>query len=52
MRHDLVELSFKVHREFVTEGAVEPLPVVKDFDSLEDCLAQKNACVWLNLVLN
>jgi hypothetical protein len=35
MRHDLVELSFKVHREFVTECAAEPLPVVKYFDPLE-----------------
>jgi len=36
MRHGLVELSFKVHRGFVTESAVEPLAVVKDFDPLED----------------
>ena len=32
----LVELRFKVHRGLVAEGAVEPLPVVKDFDPLED----------------
>jgi hypothetical protein len=29
-------LVFKVHRRFVTEGAVEPLAVVKDFHPLED----------------
>jgi hypothetical protein len=36
MRHGLVELRFKVHRGFVTECAVEPLPVVKDFDPFKD----------------
>ena len=36
MRHGLVDLVFKVHRGFEAEGAVEPLPVVKDFDPLED----------------
>src|SRR5215469_9396197 len=36
MRHVLVELSFKVHRGFITERAVEPRTVVKDFDPLED----------------
>ena len=35
----LVQLRFKVHRGLVAEGAVEPLPVVKDFDPLEDCRA-------------
>ena len=32
----LVELSFKVHRTLVVEGAVEPLSIVKHFDPLED----------------
>src|SRR5438128_7641710 len=32
----LVELRFKVHRGLIAEGAVEPLPVVKDFDPFED----------------
>ena len=32
----LVEVDFKVHRTFVTEGAVEPLAVVEDFQPLED----------------
>jgi hypothetical protein len=32
----LVEFGFKVHRGMETEGAVEPLAVVKDFDPLED----------------
>src|ERR1035437_158079 len=36
MGHGLVDLVFEVHRGFVTEGAVEPLAVVKDFDPLED----------------
>jgi len=36
MRHGLVELSFKVHKRFATECVVEPLPVVKDFDPLEN----------------
>jgi hypothetical protein len=36
MRHVLVELSFKVHREFETERAVEPGAVVKGFDPLEN----------------
>jgi hypothetical protein len=33
MRHEvfLVEVVFKVHRKMITEGAVEPLPVVKRF---------------------
>ena len=39
----LVELSFKVHRGFVTEGAVEPLPVVKDFDPFKDRRARGSA---------
>ena len=29
-------MLFKVHRTLAAEGAVEPLPVVKDFDPLED----------------
>jgi hypothetical protein len=36
MRHVLVELGFKVHRGLISQGAVERLPVVKDFDPLED----------------
>src|SRR5665213_991317 len=36
MRHGLVDLVFKVHRGFVTDRAVEPRAVVKDFDPLED----------------
>ena len=36
MRHGLVDLVFEVHRGFEAEGAVAPLPVVKDFDPLED----------------
>jgi len=32
----LVELRFKVHRGMKTEGAVEPLAVVKDFDPFKD----------------
>jgi hypothetical protein len=32
----LVELGFKVHRTLIAEHAVEPHPVVKDFDPLED----------------
>jgi hypothetical protein len=32
----LVEFGFKVHRGLVTEGAVEPLSVVEDFDVFED----------------
>jgi hypothetical protein len=32
----LVELGFKVHRGFETEGAVEPLAVVKDFNPFKD----------------
>ena len=36
MRHGLVELSFKVHRGLVSEGAVEPLSVVKKLVPLTD----------------
>lgn len=36
MRNFLVELLFKVHKGFETKRAGEPLPVVKDFDPLED----------------
>src|ERR1035437_107249 len=36
MRHGLVDLVFEVHRGFEAERAVEPRPVVKDFDPLED----------------
>ena len=36
MRHGLVDLSFKVHRTFAVESAVEPLSVAKDFDAFED----------------
>ena len=43
MRHVLVELSFKVHRGLVAEGAVEPRPVVKDFDPFEDRRARLGA---------
>ena len=32
----LVEVGFKVHRGMITERAVEPHAVVKDFDPLED----------------
>jgi len=32
----LVEFGFKVHRGLATEGAVEPHPVVKDFDPFKD----------------
>ena len=32
----LVQLRFKVHRGLVAEGAVEPLPVVKDFNPFKD----------------
>ncbi len=32
----LVQLRFKVHRGLVAEGAVEPLPVVKDFHPFKD----------------
>jgi len=32
----LVEVGFKVHRGVIAEGAVEPFPVVKDFDPLKD----------------
>ena len=35
-RSGLVEFVFVVHRREVTESAVEPLTVVKDFDPLED----------------
>lgn len=46
MRHGfvLVELRFKVHRGLVAEGAVEPLPVVKDFDPLEHGSPRLGAC--------
>ena len=43
MRHVLVELSFKVHRGFETERAVEPRPVVKDLVPLEDRRARLGA---------
>ena len=36
MRHGLVEFGFKVHRRLEAERAVEPRPVVKDFDPLEE----------------
>jgi hypothetical protein len=36
MSHVLVELGFKVHRGLAAERALEPRPVVKDFDPLED----------------
>jgi hypothetical protein len=36
MGHGLVDLVFKVHRGLVTERAVEPRAVVKNFDPLED----------------
>ena len=36
MRHGLVELRFKVHRGLVSEGAVEPLSVVKKLVPLKD----------------
>ena len=36
MSHGLVDLVFKVHRGLEAEGAVESLPVVKDFNPLED----------------
>jgi len=36
VRHGLVDLVFEVHRGFATEGAVEPLAVVKNFDPLKD----------------
>src|SRR5581483_194946 len=39
----LVEFGFKVHRGFVTERAVEPRSVVKDFDPLEDGRARLGA---------
>ena len=39
----LVEVGFKVHRGLVAEGAVEPLPVVKDFDPLENRRARLGA---------
>jgi hypothetical protein len=32
----LVEFGFKVHRGLMAESAVEPHPVVKDFDPVED----------------
>jgi hypothetical protein len=32
-------LVFKVHRGFIAEGAVEPLPVVIHFGILEEVLA-------------
>ena len=32
----LVELCFKVPRGLIAQGAVEPLPVIKDFDPFED----------------
>ena len=32
----LVEVGFKVHRGMITEGAVEPLAVVKDFNPFKD----------------
>ena len=32
----LVQMRFKVHRRLVAEGAVEPHPVVKDFDPFKD----------------
>lgn len=32
----LVEWLFKVHRTCIAEGVVEPLPVVKDFQIVED----------------
>jgi len=35
----LVELGFKVHRGLITERAVEPRAVVKDFDPFEDHVA-------------
>src|SRR5260370_29928592 len=44
MRHGLVDLVFKVHRGFVTERAVEPRAVVKDFDPLEDGGAGFHPC--------
>jgi len=43
MRHVLVELSFKVHRGFEAERAVEPRAVVKGFDPLEDGRARVGA---------
>jgi hypothetical protein len=36
MRDVLVELRFKVHRGMEAVRAVEPRPVVKDLDPLED----------------
>src|SRR5208337_570752 len=43
MSHVLVELSFKVHRGLAAERAVEPHPVVKDFDPFKDRRARLGA---------
>jgi len=39
-----VEVGFKVHRGMITEGAVEPLPVVKDFDPFKDGRPSFGSC--------
>ena len=44
MRHGLVELRFKVHRGLVSEGAVEPLSVVKKLVPLTDRSLCSDGC--------
>ena len=51
MKHVLVELVFKVHRGLVIERAVEPHPVVKDFDPFKDRRARGGAR-GKNLMMN
>src|SRR6267142_974710 len=49
MGHVLVELVFKVHRGLTAGRAVEPRPVVKDFDPPEDgrvCELPANPLRW------